>query len=177
MRNFQELFFQEQKKDKNQLLILIEELGKKEKETNINSNYKYYEGISGIRALWLELIEDLDDIKKEKEVLVYAGIKESYELMLGLFEDFHKKRVKEKIKYKIIYPFEEKDLPKKRKKQLAEVRFMKLENEAEWAIVGDKLIIQYITHKTPRAFSIEDKIFVATFKQVFYQLWNNAKIN
>ena len=52
---------------------------------------------------------------------------------------------------------------------------MDLENEAEWAIVGNKLIIQYITQKVPRGFMIEDKIFVMTFKQVFNQLWMNAK--
>lgn len=165
----------EQEQEKDRLLSMIEELSKKDSETEPHSSYKYYEGMSGIRALWLELIEDLDDIPKGDEVLVYTGTKEAYELMLGLYEEFHKVRATKGIKYRIIYPTEEDELVKRRRKQLSEVRFMKLENEAEWAIVGNKLIIQYITRKTPRGFLIEDKIFVQTFKQVFNQLWKSAK--
>ncbi len=91
--------------------------------------------------------------------------------MLGIYEEFHRVRVKKGIKYRIIYPIEENKLAKRRRKQLSEVKFMKLKNEAEWAIVGNKLIIQYITRKIPRGFLIEDEVFVETFKQVFNQLW------
>ncbi len=165
----------ERAKEKIELMSMIEEFGKKEGDKSPYSNYKYYEGMSGIRALWLELIEDLNDIKKGEEVLVYAGVKEAYELMLGLYEEFHRERKKRGIKYRIIYPTEEKELGEKRKKQLSEVRFMKLGNEAEWAIVGNKLIIQHITKEVPRGFLIEDEIFVQTFRQVFDQLWKGAK--
>jgi sugar-specific transcriptional regulator TrmB len=165
----------EQEEEKKELLALIEDLSKKESESSPYSNYKYYEGIAGIRGLWVELTEYLKNIPKGDEVLVYTGIKEAYELMLGTYEVFHKERAKRGIKYRIIYPMEEDDLVKRRRKQLSEVRFMNLKNEAEWAIVGDKLIIQYITRKVPRSFVIEDEVFVQTFKQVFDQLWKVAK--
>ena len=63
----------------------------------------------------------------------------------------------------------------RRKKQLAEVRFLKLENEAEWGVIGNKYFVQYITQKVPRGFLIEDEIFANTFRQVFEQVWNKAK--
>ena len=97
--------------------------------------------------------------------------------MLGLYEEFHKIRVERGIKYKIIYPLEETEVARRRKKQLSEIEFVKLENEAEWGIMGNKLFIQYITQKTPRGFLIEDPIFAKTFRQVFNQLWEvNKKI-
>ena len=163
------------KEEKNEILSLVEELMAKQQEKSPYSRYKYYEGIAGIRSLWIELTEDLEKMQKGEEVLVYTGVKEAYELMLGLYEEFHKIRVKRGVKYRIIYPMGELGLAKKRKKQLSEVRFMNLNNEAEWAIVGDKLVIQYITQKIPRGFLIEDKIFKETFKQVFDQLWKQAK--
>jgi len=52
---------------------------------------------------------------------------------------------------------------------------MKLDNEAEWGVMGNKFFIQYITQKVPRAFLIEDEIFAQSFKQVFNQLWKQAK--
>lgn len=173
--------FEEKQKDlaqeKNSILELIDELKNKQSTESPFSKYRYYEGIAGLRAIWLEFTEDLDKLSKSDEILVYTAKKEAFENMLGLYEEFHKKRMKKGIKYRLILSTEEKELAKKREKQLSEVRFLKLENEAEWAIVGDKLNIQYATQKSPRGFIIEDKIFVATFKQVFNQLWEGAKKN
>jgi len=175
-----DLFDEKQKdlaQEKNSILELIDELKNKQSTESPFSKYRYYEGITGLRAIWLEFTEDLDNMKKTDEILVYTGKREAFDKMLGLYEEFHKKRMKKGIKYRVIYPIKEKELAEKRKKQLSEVRFLKLENEAEWAIVGDKLNIQYATQKSPRGFIIEDKIFVATFKQVFNQLWESAKKN
>ena len=108
-------------------------------------------------------------------VRMYTGIKKAYEAMLGLYEEFHKVRVKRGIKYMIIYPLEETEVAKKRKRQLAEVKFIKLENEAEWGVMGNKFFVQYITQKIPRGFLIEDEIFAKTFRQVFNQIWKIAK--
>jgi len=175
-----DIFEEKEKKldeDKNNILNLIDILKEKQNIENPYSLYRYFEGIPGIRALWLELTEDLRKIPKGEEVLIYTGKREAYEGLLGLYEEFHKVRAKRGIKYRIIYPLQEKNskLSKRRRKQLAEVRFMELKNEAEFSIVGKKLIIQYITQKTPRSFMIEDPVFVDTFIQIFNQLWSSAK--
>ena len=154
---------------------LVESLKTIQIEKEAISKYKYFEGMSGIRSIWIGLTEELNTLPKEETIFMYTGIKKAYESMLGLYEEFHNVRVKRGIKYKIIYPLEEKEVAKRRKKQLAEVRFAKLENEAEWGIMGNKFFIQYITQKVPRGFLIDDKIFTDTFKQVFDQVWKIAK--
>lgn len=174
------LFEEKEKKlneEKKDMLNLINTLKNTQNKPLSYSLYRYYEGISGIRSLWLELTEELNNISKGEEILIYTGKREAYEGLLGLYEEFHKLRVKKGIKYKVVYPFEEKNtkLSRRRKRQLAEVRFTNLTNEAEFSIVGDKLIIQYITQRTPRAFMIQDKIFVQTFIQIFYKLWQSSK--
>lgn len=170
-----------EKKQKNiveegkELEHLIESLKSKQGSKEAYSKYRYFEGISSIRAVWLELTEELKTFPKEETIIIYTGVKGAFESMLGVYEEFHKIRLKNKIKYKVIYPFEEEKLGEKRKKQLAEVRFMDLKNEAEWGVMGNKVFIQYITQKVPRGFLIEDEVFAFTFKQVFNQLWKQAK--
>jgi HTH-type transcriptional regulator, sugar sensing transcriptional regulator len=154
---------------------LIETLKFKQSEKEAFSKYKYFEGMSGIRAMWIGLTEELNELSKEETILMYAGVKKAYESMLGLYEAFHNVRVKKGIKYKIIYSLEETEVAKRRKRQLAEVKFIKLENEAEWGVMGNKFFVQYITQKVPRGFLIEDEIFAETFKQVFNQIWKQAK--
>lgn len=177
-RSLNQIFEEKQKKlelEKRQMNQLISTLQKIIPSTEPESKYKYYEGISGIKAMWYGLIEDLNNLSQDEIVLVYTGKKEAYESLLGLYEDFHKVIMKRKIRYKVIYPKEEQEVSSKRKKQLAEVRFMDLDNEAEWGIIGNKLFIQYITKKVPRGFLIEDEIFAKAFQQVFEQVWKTAK--
>lgn len=172
------LFEEKQKKienEKKDIFNLMDLLKNKQQHELPFSKYKYFEGMAGIRSLWIGLTQDLDNLPKDEEVLVYTGVKKAYEAMLGLYEEFHKKRLKNKIKYRIIYPLNETEVAKKRKTQLAQVKFLDLKNEAEWGIMGNKLFIQYITQKVPRGFLIEDELFALTFKQVFEQVWNSAK--
>src|SRR3989344_4463210 len=173
--------FQEKQRDliqeSREIENLIESLKLKGGEKEAYSKYKYFEGMQGIRAMWVGLTEELKQMPIENTILMYTGIKKAYESMLGLYEEFHKIRLERGIKYKIIYPLEETEVARRRKKQLSEIEFVKLENEAEWGIMGNKLFIQYITQKTPRGFLIEDPIFATTFRQVFNQLWEvNKKI-
>ena len=163
------------RQEKDYLSRFIDELQTKQQLQPKAEGYRYFEGISGIRALWLELTDDLKRLSKTEDVLVYAGVRKAYETLLGLFEAFHKVRVSRGIKYRIIYPLGELELAKRRRSQLAEARFLDLKNEVEWAIVGNKLIIQNITQKIPKAFVIEDALFIATFQQVFNQVWAVAR--
>ena len=173
-----EAFKEKQKslqEEEKEIETLIKNLKSKEALSESFSKYKYYEGIRNIRSIWAGLEDELKTMPKDKPILMYTGIKKAYESLLGTYEEFHKERVKQKIPYKIIYPLEESEVAKRRKKQLAEVKFANLKNEAEWGVIGDKFFTQYITKKVPRAFVIEDKVFADTFRQVFDQVWNSAK--
>jgi len=171
--------FQEKKenieKEGTEITNLIKTLKEKQSFKESFSKYRYFEGLAAIKSLWFELTENLKKLDKDSIIKVYAGRRASYEALLPIFEEFHKIRTKLKIRYEIIYPIEETKLGEKRKKQFSEVRYMKLDNEAEFAIVGNKLILQYITQKVPRAFLIEDEIFTKTHEQIFATLWKQAK--
>jgi len=66
---------------------LIEGLKFKQGEKEAFSRYKYFEGMSGIRAMWIGLTEELYNFPKEEIILMYTGIKKAYEAMLGLYEE------------------------------------------------------------------------------------------
>jgi len=173
-----ELFKEKEKKiedERNEFLKLVQELKESKPKEEPFSKYKYYEGITGVKSLWLEITNYLEKLDKKSIVKIYTGKTEAYMPLMPFYEEFHKVRSKLGIRYKVIYPLEETKLAEKRRKQLSEVKFLKLENEAEFCIIGNKLILQYITRKVPRAFLIDDEVFAKSYEQVFDQLWKLAK--
>ncbi|MBI2110537.1 hypothetical protein HYT51_02045, partial [Candidatus Woesearchaeota archaeon] len=162
--------------ERKEISKLISMLKKREIQQKPYSNYKYYEGISGIKSMWYEINEIMTN---DYVIKIYTGRRESYERLLGFYTEHHKLRVKKKIHERLIYPKEEIKLAEKRKKQFGEaieIKFMDLKNDAEWGVLGDVIFIQHITEKTPRGFLIKDKTFAKTYEQVFDQLWDIAKI-
>jgi len=174
----EEIFDDKQKeieKERKEIKELIKNLKSEHNVPLALSGYKYFEGLQAVKSVWFELTEELEKIPKNETIVIYTGIKGAFEPMMPLYEEYHKRRLKNKINYKVIYPFGEEKLGSKRKKQLAEVKFLDLKNEAGWGVMGDKFFIQYITKKVPRGFLIKDKVFADTFKQVFEQIWKVAK--
>jgi HTH-type transcriptional regulator, sugar sensing transcriptional regulator len=173
-----ELFLEREKKldeERKEVKELISNLKIPKQEQEPYSNYKYFEGISGIKALWLEMASSLSTLEKGEVTRVYTGKKEIYEKLAGFYDEFHKIRLKLGGGYKIIFPFEDRATGERRKKQHSEVKYMDLNNEAEWGVLGDKFFIQTLTGKTLSAFLITDKKMADTFKQTFEQLWKLAK--
>ena len=171
-----ELFLEKQKKlddERIEIQQLINSLKRKEPVNEPYSNYKYFEGLIGIKSMWHEINSLLT---KSTEERVYGTKKEGYERLVGFYDEHHKLRNKLNAKAKILFPFEDKELAKKRKNKNTEVKFSELTNEAEWGVIDDMLYIQYYLSKTPRAFLIKDKIFSSTFKQVFDNAWQSAKL-
>ena len=167
-----ELFLDKQRKleeEKKEVNTLIANLKKKEVKEKPYSNYKYFEGIPAIKAMFHEINEHMSEGDIER---LYASQKGSYEHMIGFYNLHHDIRNKKKIKARLIFPKGEAELSKKRKNQFTDIKFMDLKNKAEWFIVADRFVMQYTISKKPVAFMIQDKIFVDTFKQVFEQLWN-----
>lgn len=137
------------------------------------SNYKYFEGLVGIKSMWHEINSSMN---KEDIMRVYTGRRVSYERMVGFLNEHHKLRMKKKVKELIIFPEGDIELAKKREKQLAKVRFMDLRNDAEWGVWRDLFYLHdYPVKKKPRGFLIKDKVIANTFRQVFDQLWKEAK--
>lgn len=175
-----ELFKEKEKEleeERKQINNLIEELKARTKVEDSSSNYRYYEGINGVKSMWLEVSNSLKHLPKDTILMIYAGKKESYTPLLGFYDEFHKGRMKIGLKYHAIFPTYETKNAEKRRKQNSEIRFMEINSDVEWGIMGDKFVFQYITHKIPKAFLISDKIIASSFEQVFNQLWKAAKEN
>lgn len=169
-----ELFLEKQKEldlERQNISKVISELKKRKIENEPQSNYKYYEGIVGIKSMWYEINTMLN---KESVEMIYAGKKEAFEKLLGFYDEHHKIRNKLKAKAKILIPRECKDIGKKRKSTNTEIRLINMQSEAEWGIVDDTVYIQYIITKHPHGFLIKDTIFAAAFKEVFDKIWGQA---
>ena len=173
-----ELFIEKGKEidgERKEVYELIKNIKKPEDDSESYADYKYFEGISGVKAMWFELTDYIS--KTDSNVTkVYTQNKKAYENMVGFYGEVHKARGKLKGRYQMILPFEDKALGKKRTKENKEVdvRDADLKNEAGWGVIGEKLYIQTMTGKLPVAFLISDKKIAKTFEQVFDDVWKNA---
>lgn len=151
---------------------LIPKLKRQQPEKEAYSNYKYYEGMIGIKSMWHEINEKMNS---DHIIKIYTARAESYERLVGFYDLHHNLRKQKKVKELMIFPKEGIKLAKRRTDKLTEIRFMNLNNGAEWGVFDDFFFIQYITGKVPRAFLIKDLVFAKTHEQVFDQLWEIAK--
>jgi len=163
----QELLNQEQKMHK-----VIADLKSINKTSKITEEYKYFEGIKGVKAMRHE-INNL--MTSKNPIVVYTAKQESYKWLEAVYHDHSTERKKKNVKELMIFPNEEKTNTNKSKDKLNDFKFMDLKNEAEWGVVEDTFFLQYVTGKEPRAFMIHDKKFAETFRQVFDQLWKGTK--
>ncbi|MFB6246492.1 MAG: helix-turn-helix domain-containing protein [Candidatus Pacearchaeota archaeon] len=161
----------ELEKEKEELLEHISKA--KSKQESQNENYKYFEGINGVKSMWDEINSLLD---KNSTIKVHTGRREGYDLLVGFYDQHQKIRKKKQAKEKMIFPKEDKNLAKKRTKDKdVKIRFMELENSSEWGTIKDCFFIQYITSRNPKGFLIRDEMIAKTFEQVFDKLWDNAE--
>lgn len=161
----------EQKKQAQKAILNL----KTSKETQTISDYKYFEGISGLKSLWNEITDYMQNLNKKITLKIYSPPLKDFQIMLGFYDEFHKKRVRLKIPYKLIANKEDSKLIKKRKSEGAKVKTLELKNETEIAVIGELVSIQTSTGKKPYGFLIKDKKIADTFDQIFEQIWKTAK--
>jgi len=169
-----ELFIEKQKKleqERKEIKALVSKLKVKREQESPQYNYKYYEGVPGIKGMWHEINSS---ITKDSEERIYGTRKKAVERLIGFYDEHHKLRNRIRAKAKIILSEDMKDLAKKRENKNTQVKLTGLNNEAEWSIVNDMVYVQYIVTKKPRAFLIKDKIFANTFKAVFDKIWKSS---
>jgi len=173
------LYIQKQKEldsQKSILLNSIETIKKLPKIKDTFADYKYFEGVSGIIAMWQEIIEGLTP---NIEIQVLAGNEEAVSQFNDIFMEFHKVRVKKKIKQRLIFPKTiNTSYSKERTKMgLIDIRYMDLDPRAEICLFHNYMVIEYLGTKEekPRAFLIKDKLFVDYFKMIFDMIWSGSK--
>ena len=163
----------------------------KEKEEILNANLKdlkkiqrenvkiprvrVHVGIEGVKTA-------LDDVLKSetKEYYIFGSSGTSFDIMPYYVQQWHIRRIKNKIKGKVIYN-DTKETKERLKKypetlKLIEYKFLpiKYASPTVFIIYDDKLIMIYWT-KEPIAIIIESKEIVSNQKQYFEQLWQHSK--
>jgi HTH-type transcriptional regulator, sugar sensing transcriptional regulator len=159
---------EEQRKNIKETISKLKQIPQEDSRTN----YKYFEGITSIKSMWNEINNSLD---KKDIAKCYTCKLNSGRNFLGTYEEHHKIRSKKGVKAKLILPNKSKEIAMKREKQKAEIKFLDLNNDSEWGVIGDIIYLHYVTSKKPRGFLIQDEIFAKTFEQVFDKLWEQAK--
>lgn len=162
------------KQQKESIENLIIDLKKRSVQTD-NQEYKYFEGISGVKSLWEEINNLLPTLDKNIIIKIYTGKTESYERLIGFYLEHHKLRKKYNIHAQMIFPLEDKNAKKERENTITKIKLTKMENLAEWGVVGDYLFIQHIYGKNPHGFLIKDSLFAQTFEIVFDKIWKEIK--
>jgi len=155
---------------KGELFSYINELRKLKGVNESRLNASIYQGKEGMKAI----LEDVLESKEDYLVLGYAG--GSDRLLPYYLPNFHKRRIKFKIKRKILMNYEQKG---KESSQLAlqEVRYLP---EGYGSLIGqiiysDKVALIVIHNEEFIAFLIEDKDINLSFRKQFELLWKNAK--
>lgn len=135
------------------------------------SNYKYFEGVSGIKSLWTEVAQNMHD----DTLRIHTGRQESYQQLAGFYSEFHAKRTRKKIPAKIIFPKGDTQVSILREKEpQTQVRYDDLRTLTEISVINAMVIIQRLG-KNPHGFLIQDEEFANTFKEMFEKIWKQAQ--
>ena len=151
----------------------LEEIYKK--EGTKRPKVEIYEGKEGMKTVMNDILRS-----ELKEFLAYGSSRSSYKVIPSFMNDWHKKRIKQKVVMKIIYnnTKQAKSMVKNFKSTLdyTKYKFMPIELESPTAtiIYGDKVILQSWT-KEPFAVMIKSKEMAENQRRYFEELWKIAK--
>ena len=151
-----------------QKLILGEKLEKKDQKVQV------FEGVRGIKTA-LENV--LNILNKGNSFFVFGAPKIGNERLNSFFNDFHKRRAKKGINYKIIYDAEAKEFGEQRKKyKLTEVRYLDkgMSTPSVFWLFGDYVALVVFSGE-PIALVIKNKQIVESFMTYFNFMWEKSK--
>jgi len=163
------------KEEKNKLLDIISNLNKSPLQTARLNDFRYFQGIRGIKSLYTEIINAW---KPGEEYYIASAPLESFRKLEGFFvEIVHKKRIKDKVKLKmLINQNSDKYAPIRKNMPLTEVRYLDLNTKTEYGVLNEYFFM--ITYaEEPYGLLIKDHNFAQTYKLFFELLWQQAKKN
>lgn len=163
----------EVREEKKELLDFISKLKVRPSEIERLSDYKYFEGLRGIKSLYTEVINSW---KKDDEYYVVAATTRAFEKLDAFFmEVVHKKRVKDKVNMKMIINEKSKKWgPKRARMKYTEIRYLDIDTNTEYGVLNDYFFL--VTYeKEPYGLLIKDKNFADTYRVFFDILWKSAK--
>lgn len=164
----------------------------KEKEGSIKEimpNLDALQKLKGVKRPKVEIYEGKEGMKTVMDNILRSGVNEflgygssrsSYEIIPAFMDDWHKKRIKQKMVMKVIYnntkQAREKVKNLKSSLALTKYKFMPIELESPTATViyANKVVLQSWT-KEPFAVVIENEEMAINQKKYFDELWKIAK--
>lgn len=161
----------------NALLNIMPELKKIQSiEEHKKPKIEVYEGVEGMKTI----LNDVLRIEK-KELIVYGSSKSSFEVIPVFMENWHNRRIKQKLNVRIIY--NETNETKKRIKEfkqtlkLMNVKYLPIEVLTPTAtlIYGNKIALTVWLKNEPYVTLIESKELREIYKEYFEAIWKIAK--
>jgi len=152
---------------------ILPELIRKQKEKT-KYEVHIYEGVKGLKAIHEDILKDL---KQGEEFLVLGVPGEAHEKFEPYFLDFHKRRLKIRIKLRIIYKKETKQYAKLREKmKFTQVRYLpdKLTSPM-WITVYKEKSILFVVGDILLGIVIENNVIANNFREYFELVWSIAK--
>ncbi len=142
------------------------------KELAVKSEANIHEGLPAAKHILNHLLE------KKETILVYGVISDVAELIGPFLEQFHKKRIKQKIWMKHIYNTDAKDrINYLNKLQYTEARTLPREFDSPVAtnICGDEVVL-ILWKKKALTIQIKNKEIADAYRRYFELMWKLAKI-
>jgi sugar-specific transcriptional regulator TrmB len=164
-----ELQLEQEKKELKEFITNLKKIETKEHKQN---DFKYFEGVAGVKSMFTEFIESWEP----KSVVYVSSAPIAYERWNAfLLEYFHPPRFKKKVHLKLIVPLSLKERGKERQRmKYTEVKYSDFEMKSEFAVAGEYTYLLSYGEK-PYALLIKDKTFADTQKQTFEIMWNSIK--
>ena len=152
---------------------ILPALIKKQKE-QVKYKVNIYEGQKGLKVIHEDILKDL---KYGGEFFVLGAPKEANEQFEPYFLDFHKRRIKQKIRLKIIYKSDVKEHAKIREKmEFTEVKYLpEALTSPMWITTYKSKSILFVMGDILLGIVIENKTISENFKEYFELLWNLSK--
>ncbi|MCK4552998.1 helix-turn-helix domain-containing protein [Candidatus Pacearchaeota archaeon] len=163
---------QEENEVKKKLPELKSKLARAEKK----SVAEVYEGVKGIKTFFEKMLLEV----KEGDMIYVFGIPREVSVKYeGYFlHDWSKKRIQKKVKTKIIYNFDARDVGKKRAKlKLTELRYFpkEIQTPAWINIYGNVVSMTYMIGDSPFCVVIRDENIAKSHLAYFNFLWKLSK--
>jgi len=161
-------------KEKSILEILPELNSLNASEGILRPKVEIFEGKEGMKSVMDNILHS-----GEKEFFAYGSSRSSLEIIPAFMEDWHKRRIKQKVVMNIIYNNTSETKAKlKMKKSLIltdyRISSINLESPTATIIYADKVILQSWT-KEPFAVVIKSKEMAENQKRYFKEMWKVSK--
>lgn len=131
--------------------------------------FKYFENISGIKAMYTEIGNEMK-LNSNSDLCILTHKPEDVVKVSAFYDEIHKLRESLNITYKAIFDISLKDRAKTRKN--SHIKFMQLKNAAAWGTYNDIFFVYHLGSKKPYGIIIKDSLIANTMQFSFENIFS-----